>query len=211
MDSRFRLILIPGLVVALGGLSAYAQSSQSGSRQSGSLQTGSSQSGSRPTRSTSRIVSSRVVSPSTQRVVVTQTRVTQTPVAGSQIQQTSSIQRVSTAVPIASSSQLRATGGVANVLAELNAQRSRKGVRLLRPDANLQRVAERRAQWMASRGLKGHPPGSFAPGRYEGVGWSSTFSPSRISACYTSDSRMQYAGAAMATGRDGVYFAVVYR
>jgi hypothetical protein len=64
---------------------------------------------------------------------------------------------------------------------------------------------------MAARGLKSHPPGSFSPGRYEGVGWSSSYSPSGVSACYTSDPNMQYAGAAMATGRDGVYFAVVYR
>ncbi len=64
---------------------------------------------------------------------------------------------------------------------------------------------------MAATGNKNHPPGSFSPGRYEGVGWSSSFSPSGVSACYTSDPRMTVAGAAMATGRDGVYFCVVYR
>jgi hypothetical protein len=64
---------------------------------------------------------------------------------------------------------------------------------------------------MASMNLKSHPPGSYAPGTYEGVGWSSSYSPSGVSACFTSDSRMQVAGAAMATGSDGVYFAVVYR
>lgn len=114
-------------------------------------------------------------------------------------------------VPMASSSRMRAGGGVTNVLAALNAQRARIGVRALRFDPTLQAVAQRRAQMMASRGLKGHPPGSFSPGRYEGVGWSGSYSPSKVSACFTSDSRMQYAGAAMATGRDGVYFAVVYR
>jgi uncharacterized protein YkwD len=101
--------------------------------------------------------------------------------------------------------------GVANVLHSLNAQRARQGIGSLRYDPTLQAVAERRAQQMAARGLKSHPPGSFSPGRYEGVGWSSSYSPSGVSACYTSDPNMQYAGAAMATGRDGVYFAVVYR
>lgn len=113
--------------------------------------------------------------------------------------------------PVASSSTIRATSGVKNVLAALNAQRSRQGVGTLLYDGQLQAVAERRAQQMAASGLKNHPPGSFAPGRYEGVGWSSSYSPSGVSACFTSDSRMRYAGAAMATGRDGVYFAVVYR
>lgn len=94
---------------------------------------------------------------------------------------------------------------------QLNAQRARQGVGTLRYDPSLQAVAERRAQAMASMGLKTHPPGSFSPGTYEGVGWSSSYSPSGVSACFTSDSRMQYAGAAMATGRDGVYSAVVYR
>ncbi|MGB7329042.1 MAG: CAP domain-containing protein [Rubripirellula sp.] len=114
-------------------------------------------------------------------------------------------------VPMASSSAMRASGGVSNVLAALNAQRSRQGIGALRYDGSLQAVAERRAQKMASMGLKSHPPGSFSPGTYEGVGWSSSYSPSGVSACFTSDTRMQYAGAAMATGRDGVYFAVVYR
>jgi len=102
-------------------------------------------------------------------------------------------------------------GGVTNVLSALNAQRARSGVGQLAFDPQLQAVAERRAQMMASSGYKSHPPGSFSPGRYEGVGWSSSHSPSGVSACYTTDSRMRVAGAAMATGRDGVYFAVVYR
>lgn len=102
-------------------------------------------------------------------------------------------------------------GGVQNVLSTLNAQRARNGVSSLQYDPALQAVAERRAQLMASMNLKSHPPGSFAPGTYEGVGWSSSYSPSGVSACFTNDSRMRSAGAAMATGRDGVYFAVVYR
>lgn len=120
-------------------------------------------------------------------------------------------QTASYKAPIAASTGIRATGGTTNVLDVLNAQRARQGIASLRYDPQLQAVAERRAQWMASRRLKSHPPGSFAPGRYEGVGWSSSFSPSGVSACYTRDRRMRYAGAAMATGRDGVYFAVVYR
>jgi uncharacterized protein YkwD len=101
--------------------------------------------------------------------------------------------------------------GVSNVLSTLNSQRARQGVGQLSFDPELQAVAERRAAAMARSGNKSHPPGSFAPGRYEGVGWSSSYSPSGVSACFTSDSRMRAAGAAMATGRDGVYFAVVYR
>ena len=100
---------------------------------------------------------------------------------------------------------------VSNVLSTLNAQRARQGLASLRYDHVLQAVAERRARQMAASGQKGHPPGSFAPGRYEGVGWSSTYSPTGVSACYTSDPRMREAGAAMAAGRDGVYFVVVYR
>ena len=109
------------------------------------------------------------------------------------------------------SSQGASSQGVSNVLSTLNAQRARQGIGQLGYDSELQAVAERRAAEMARSGLKSHPPGSYSPGRYEGVGWSSSYSPSGVSACFTSDSRMRVAGAAMATGRDGVYFAVVYR
>lgn len=104
-----------------------------------------------------------------------------------------------------------AASSVSNVLATLNAQRARQGVGQLASDPQLQAVAQQRAALMARTGNKSHPPGSFSPGRYEGVGWSSSYSPSGVSACYTSDNRMRAAGAAMARGRDGVYFAVVYR
>ncbi|MFG0261783.1 MAG: hypothetical protein ACF788_05270 [Novipirellula sp. JB048] len=97
----------------------------------------------------------------------------------------------------------RARAGTSNVLAVLNAQRARRGIGALGFDARLQAVAERRAALMASQGLKNHPPGSFAPGTYEGVGWSSSYSPSGVSACFTDDPRMRVAGAAMAVGRDG--------
>ena len=120
-------------------------------------------------------------------------------------------QPVAQSQPVAASSSMRARGGVVNVLANLNAQRARQGLFSLTYDPQLQTVAERRAQTMAASGYKNHPPGSFSPGRYEGVGWSSSYSPSKVSACFTSDTRMRYAGAAMATGRDGDYFAVVYR
>ncbi|WP_372722752.1 hypothetical protein [Novipirellula sp.] len=108
-------------------------------------------------------------------------------------------------------STIAPSGGTSNVLATLNAQRARNGIGSLGFDPQLQAVAERRAALMASQGLKNHPPGSFAPGMYEGVGWSSSYSPSGVSACFTNDPRMRVAGAAMATGRDGVYFCVVYR
>ncbi|MGV3484811.1 MAG: CAP domain-containing protein [Planctomycetaceae bacterium] len=122
----------------------------------------------------------------------------------------SGVVQASATMPQASLPQASAPG-VTNVLSALNAQRARNGVGQLGFDPQLQVVAERRALQMARTGRKSHPPGSFAPGRYEGVGWSSSYSPSGVSACYTSDSRMRVAGAAMATGRDGVYFAVVYR
>jgi hypothetical protein len=128
----------------------------------------------------------------------------------SQVAQTSFAAATSTS-PMLSPAPRGSGNGAVNVLATLNAQRARSGVGQLGFDPELQAVAERRAQMMASSGTKSHPPGSFSPGRYEGVGWSSSYSPSGISACYTSDSRMRVAGAAMATGRDGVYFAVVYR
>ncbi len=114
-------------------------------------------------------------------------------------------------VQAAPSMQASSSGGVSNVLATLNSQRARQGVGQLVGDPQLQAVAQRRAAMMARSGNKSHPPGSFSPGRYEGVGWSSSYSPTAVSACFTSDSRMRYAGAAMARGRDGVYFAVVYR
>lgn len=96
-------------------------------------------------------------------------------------------------------------------LSILNAQRARRGIAALMPDAALQAVAERRAAMMATSGRKRHPRGSFSPGRYEGVGWTNKRNPSEISACYTEDSRMQSAGAAMVQGDDGTYFCVVYR
>ena len=115
------------------------------------------------------------------------------------------------AIPQRSGQVSSSSQGASNVLSTLNAQRARQGIGQLGFDPALQAVAERRAAEMARSGSKSHPPGSYAPGRYEGVGWSSSYSPSAVSACYTSDSRMRFAGAAMATGRDGVYFAVVYR
>lgn len=119
---------------------------------------------------------------------------------------------VTTSRPAATSGlAVSSPSGVTNVLSALNGQRARQGIGALAYDPTLQAVAQRRAQKMASMGIKSHPPGSFAPGRYEGVGWSSSYTPRAVMACYTSDPNMRAAGAAMATGRDGVYFAVVYR
>ena len=112
-------------------------------------------------------------------------------------------------VPTSFAPAASSSGG--NVFSMLNAQRTRQGVPGLMYDPSLQAVAQQRAQKMAAMGVKNHPPGSFAPGRYEGVGWSSSYSPRAVSACFITDRRMRYAGAAMARGRDGVYFAVVYR
>jgi hypothetical protein len=130
------------------------------------------------------------------------------PTASGTVVRSSAEQGVARAIGTVSSGMARSVSSVLNLL---NAQRARQGLGSLRYDPVLQAVAERRAKQMAASGQKGHPPGSFAPGRYEGVGWSSSYSPTGVSACYTSDPRMQLAGAAMATGRDGVYFAVVYR
>jgi len=127
------------------------------------------------------------------------------------VQPSSSAQPTSMAIPQRSGQVSSSSQGASNVLSTLNAQRARQGIGQLGFDPALQAIAERRAAEMARSGSKSHPPGSYAPGRYEGVGWSSSYSPSAVSACYTSDSRMRFAGAAMATGRDGVYFAVVYR
>ncbi len=143
--------------------------------------------------------------------VPTSTSATTTPSTSSSVRTVSYRPATTSYKPVASTSSMRATGGVTNVLGSLNAQRARQGLFSLIYDPQLQAVAERRARRMAASGYKNHPPGSFAPGRYEGVGWSSSYSPSKVSACFTSDTRMRYAGAAMATGRDGVYFAVVYR
>ena len=66
----------------------------------------------------------------------------------------SQVQAVSYNTPVAATSSMRASGGVSNVLGALNAQRSRQGISSLRYDPQLQAVAERRAQQMASMGLK---------------------------------------------------------
>ena len=73
--------------------------------------------------------------------------------------------------------------GTSNLLGMLNAQRARQGIASLRYDPQLQAVAERRVRQMAASSLKDHPPGSIAPGTHEGVGWSSSYSPSGVSAC----------------------------
>lgn len=152
-----------------------------------------------------RTVTSRAVSPSSE--TVTRYRPAEVDAATTTRREAGESNRGRPARRLASAVR----GGVSRVLDVLNRQRARQGLGTLRYDPQLQEVANRRVQRMAAMGLKGHPPGSFSPGRYEGVGWSSSFSPSGVSACYTSDPRMSVAGAAMARGRDGVYFCVVYR
>lgn len=100
---------------------------------------------------------------------------------------------------------------VRNVVGMLNQQRSRRRRLPLGFDPTLQAVAERRAQTMANSRIKDHPPGSYSPGRAEGVGWSSSRNPSQVSACYTNSRQFTACGAAAAEGPDGTYFAVVYR
>ncbi|MDC0295673.1 CAP domain-containing protein [bacterium] len=101
--------------------------------------------------------------------------------------------------------------GITSALALLNAQRQRAGVTPLEHDAELEQVARKRLMLMVESGERGHPPGSFAPGKYEGVGWVAGHSPSRVLACYSSDPRMRKAGAVMLHVRNEVYFVVVYR
>lgn len=139
--------------------------------------------------------------------------VSSVPVQGTVAQPVNTTQaaQVQYSQPVQASTSPRSSSGASNVLDMLNNQRSRRGLGSLQYDPQLQIVAERRASRMAASGQKGHPSGSFAPGRYEGVGWNSSYSPSGVSACFTSDPRMRAAGAAMVSGRDGVYFCVVYR
>ncbi len=84
-----------------------------------------------------------------------------------------------------------------------------------------QAVAQARANYMAARGLKNHPPasvgGGFARvGRFEGVGWSSNGSaptciPGRRGGVRdTSSAAWRLVGDASARGRDGVYRARIW-
>ena len=102
-------------------------------------------------------------------------------------------------------------GNVEVVVTLLNRQRATRGLGPLVMDATLQQVAARRVSLMARSGRKGHPPGSFSPGRYEGVGWNSSRNPTAVNACYTYATHVTRVGAAMIRTRSGSYFACVYR
>jgi uncharacterized protein YkwD len=96
-------------------------------------------------------------------------------------------------------------------LSLINSARARKGLPAFAHDANLDAVAYARASRMASDGHKGHVSGSYAPGRAEGVAWHSS-SPSAVtSCCYAMSGQFRNAGSACVRGRDGYYFATVYR
>jgi hypothetical protein len=101
--------------------------------------------------------------------------------------------------------------GIANALNLLNAQRQRSGIAPLKHANDLEMIAKKRLDLMVASGQKGHPPGSFAPGKYEGVGWVYGHAPTRVSACYSMDPNMKEAGAVMLHVKNGVYFVVVYR
>lgn len=100
---------------------------------------------------------------------------------------------------------------ITSALPMLNAQRKRGGIPALKHAPDLEKVAKKRLELIVASGQKGHPPGSFAPGKYEGVGWISGHSPKRVSACYSMDPNVREAGAVMLHVKDGVHFVVVYR
>ncbi len=101
--------------------------------------------------------------------------------------------------------------GVTSALNLLNAQRERGGIAPLKHASDLELIAKKRLDLMVASGQKGHPPGSFAPGKYEGVGWVYGHAPKRVSACYSMDPTMKEAGAVMLHVKNGVFFVVVYR
>jgi hypothetical protein len=100
---------------------------------------------------------------------------------------------------------------ITSALAMLNDQRKRGGVPPLKHADDLEEIAKKRLELILESGQKGHPPGSFAPGKYEGVGWVAGHDPKRVSACYSMDPNMSEAGAVMLRVRHGVHFVVVYR
>ena len=98
-----------------------------------------------------------------------------------------------------------------NELSMLNAARARRGLFAFTLDPSLDAVAYRRAQRMASSGHKGHVSGSYAPGRAEGVAWSSNSPGGVVNCCYAMSNRFRSVGSACVRGRDGYYCATVYR
>ena len=104
------------------------------------------------------------------------------------------------------------TGGAETVVRLLNRQRAVRGLYPLIADPQLQSVANRRAVLVARSGrFRGHPAGSFAPARMEGVGMSSGSNPTAVVACETYTQRVRYVGAAMVRRNGRSFFAVLYR
>jgi uncharacterized protein YkwD len=96
-------------------------------------------------------------------------------------------------------------------LSLINSARAQRGLSAYAHDAELDAVAYARASRMASNGQKGHVSGSYAPGRAEGVAWHSS-SPSAVTqCCFALSGQFRSAGSACVRGRDGYYFATVYR
>lgn len=106
----------------------------------------------------------------------------------------------------------------ANALPEVNRVRAARGLFPLLPDPRLQRAAEWKATYMASRRLSGHPLRGCWPGRAEGTGNTSGRDPygRRFLSCMHSPGdytrRHRYAGAAAAVSpRGGTYYVLILR
>ena len=105
-----------------------------------------------------------------------------------------------------------AAAGTRSVVVLLNRQRAARGLPPYIFDPVLQRVAERRALLTAATGrFRGHPPGSFSPGRGEGVGMSSSLRPTAVHACLTYSTRYRYCGCAMVQRNGRSFFALIVR
>lgn len=120
------------------------------------------------------------------------------------------MKRIATAMSLVLLLSLSAEAGQ-HELSLINSARAKRGLHAYSLDANLDAVAEARARRMAANSYKGHVSGSYAPGRAEGVAWHSS-SPSAVTrCCYALSGQFRSAGSACVRGRDGYYFATVYR
>ena len=96
-------------------------------------------------------------------------------------------------------------------LSLINSARAKRGLHAYTLDPDLEAVAKARAQRMAANSYKGHVSGSYSPGRAEGVAWHSSSRSAVTRCCYALSGRFRRAGSASVRGRDGYYFATVYR
>ena len=122
----------------------------------------------------------------------------------------SEIKRIATAISFVLLVSVSAEAGQYE-LTLINSARAKRGLHALTLDTDLDAVAQSRARRMAANGHKGHVSGSFAPGRAEGVAWHSSNRDAVTRCCYTMSGRFRRAGSACVRGRDGYYFATVYR